>query len=51
MAAAVDGGDSNGFVAAVIDDNNDVMALEAMATLTNSGGGDVGCCCRLCSGS
>ncbi len=48
-AVAADGDGGNGVVAAVIDDNYDVMALVVMVSLTDSGSGNVGCCCQLCT--
>ena len=48
-ALTVDGVGSNGIVSAAIDDNNDQMALSAMASLTKSSDGDGGCHRQLCS--
>ena len=39
-----DGGGSNGIVPAAVHDNNDMMALAAMASLTDGGDGNNGLC-------
>jgi hypothetical protein len=43
-AVTVDGHGSNGVVPAAIDDNDNMMALEAMAFSTDAGGCNGGCC-------